>query len=262
MAPAKSVRASTRGLAVSLLWLACGHATFVHASRDTGVFLARADSARLAGLFDVELAALQFARASDSTDANALWRLARAYVELGELATEKSQKRRFFEEAMRDGKSAIVADSQSYIAYTWLAIAEGTSAGVADFGQRVKLAWLVRDHALKAIELNPKSDIAYHIMARWHAEIASIGGFKRAMADLLYGDLPEASYEESVAYYLKAIALNDQIHHELELAKVYLKMDENALALQKLEGLLAMESEMRLDEKYKAEARVLLAHLQ
>lgn len=225
-------------------------------------FLARADSARIMGLYDVELAALHFAGAVDSTDVRPQWKLARAYVELGELASEKPQKRKFYDAAMRHGQRAIANDSQSCIAFTWLAIAEGTTASVAEFKLKVKLAWLIRDHALKAIVLDPESDVAYHIMARWHAEIASIGGLKRAMANLLYGDLPEASYEESVAYYQKAIALHDQIHHRLELAKVYLRMDENVEAQEELKDALAMQSERRLDEKYKDEARLLLAHLQ
>lgn len=225
-------------------------------------FVARADSARLEGQYEIELSALHHARAADSNHVETLWRLTRAYVELGELATEKSQKRKFYEAAMAHGQSAIAADTESCIAYTWLSIAEGTTAAVVGFKERVKLAWSIREHALKAIELDPESDIAYHVMARWHAEIASIGGLKRAMANLLYGDLPEASFEESIAYYQKAIELHDQVHHRLELAKVYLRMDEYVTAQQKLEDVLAMSSERRLDDKYKDEARLLLAHLQ
>ena len=201
---------------------------------------------------------MNHAQALDTADVEVLWRLTRAYVELGQLASEKSQKRRFYEAAMQNGQAAIVADSQSCIAFTWLSIAEGTTATVVDFKQKVKLVWQIRDHALRAIRLDPESDIAYHVMARWHAEIASIGGLKRTMANLLYGDLPEASFQESVAYYQRAIALHDQIHHRLELAKVYLRMDDNVEAQEELKDVLAMQSERRLDDQYKAEARRLL----
>lgn len=225
-------------------------------------FVASADSARLEGQYDIELAALHHARAKDSTQVEVLWRLTRAYVELGELATKKSQKRKFYDAAMGHGQSAVRADSQSCIAFTWLSIAEGTSATVVGFKEQVRLSWLIREHALKAIQLDPTSDIAYHVMARWHAEIASIGGLKRTMANLFFGDLPKASYQESIAYYKRAIELHDQVHHRLELAKVYLRMDELDTAQQKLEDVLTMHSERRLDDKYKDEARLLLAHLQ
>ena len=201
---------------------------------------------------------MNHAQALDTADVEVLWRLTRAYVELGQLASEKSQKRRFYEAAMQNGQAAIVADSQSCIAFTWLSIAEGTTATVVDFKQKVKLIWQIRDHALRAIQLDPESDVAYHVMARWHAEIASIGGLKRTMANLLYGDLPEASFHESVAYYQRAIALHDQIHHRLELAKVYLRMDDNVEAQEELKDVLAMQSERRLDDQYKAEAKRLL----
>lgn len=213
-------------------------------------------------MYEIELSALHHARATDSSQAETLWRLTRAYVELGELASEKSQKRKFYAAGMGHGQAAIAADSESCIAFTWLSIAEGTTATVVGFKEQVRLAWLIREHALKAIDLDPESDIAYHVMARWHAEIASIGGLKRTMANLFFGDLPEASFEESIAYYQKAIALHDQIHHRLELAKVYLRMDEYITAQQKLEDVLAMSSERRLDDKYKDEARLLLADLQ
>jgi hypothetical protein len=39
-------------------------------------------------------------------------------------------------------------------------------------------------------------------------------------------------------------------------------MDENVEAQEELKDALAMQSERRLDEKYKDEARLLLAHLQ
>lgn len=224
--------------------------------------MASADSARGEGQYDIELAMLLHARAKDSTQVEVLWRLTRAYVELGELATKKSQKKRFYEAAMVHGQSAIRADSESCIAFTWISIAEGVTANVVGFKEQIRLAWLIRDHALKAIQLDPESDIAYHVMARWHAEIASIGGLKRTMANLFFGDLPKASYEESIAYYRRAIELHDQVHHRLELAKVYLRMDELDMAQQKLEYVLTMSSERRLDDKYKDEARLLLANLQ
>ena len=261
MLPAISAGTNKRMIAALLLLCILGMGMEARAAESVETYVERADSARVAGVFEIELAALRYARAEDSTDVHALWRLARAFVELGELASEKSQKRRFFQEALRHGQAAIAADSQSSIAFTWLAIAEGETAGVVDFKERIKLSWLIREHALKAIELDPEGDIAYHIMARWHAEIASIGGLKRAMANLLFGELPKASYEESVRYFMQAIAIHDQIRHRFELAKVYLRMDEDILAQQKLEDILSMDSEMRLDEELKEQARLLLAHL-
>ena len=212
-------------------------------------------------IFELDLAALNRAMAVDSTDVRVLWRLARAYVELGKLAFEKSQKKRFFTEAMTHGQAAIAADSMNYLAYTWLAISEGTLAGVVGFKQRIKLSWQVRDHALKAIELKPEHDEAYHVLARWHFEVASIGGLKRVLANLFFGKLPEASYEESMAYYRNAIERNDLIHHRLELVKVYLKTGMKDEAQAELEHILIMENERRLDAKFKEEAKRLLAEL-
>ena len=129
------------------------------------------------------------------------------------------------------------------------------------FKERIRLSWRIRQHALRAIDLDSTHDVAYHVLARWHYEIASIGGLKRTLANLFFGDLPEASYEESVAYYKQAIERNDLIHHRLELVKVYVKMGEEQLAEEELEHLLIMENQKRLDPKFKDEAKLILAEL-
>jgi tetratricopeptide (TPR) repeat protein len=225
-------------------------------------FTARADSARAEKLYELELASLMSARAEDSTRVEVLWRLNRTFVELGEIATEKKQKRRFYEEAMRYGEAAIAADSTLAVAYTWLAIAEGTTASVVGFKQRVKLSWQVRDHALRATELDPDNDVPYHVLGRWTFEVASIGGLKRTMANLFFGKLPEATYEESIEYFKRAIEIHDLIHHRLELAKVYIKLGRVDEARATLEHALILEGEKRLDDRYKSEARKMLAQLE
>jgi tetratricopeptide (TPR) repeat protein len=228
---------------------------------DFDAHIARADSTRAEKLYEIELASLMSARAVDSTRVEVLWRLNRTFVELGEIATEKKQKRRFYEEAMRYGEAAISMDSTLAVAYTWLAIAEGTTASVVGFKRKVELSWKVRDHAQKSIELDPDNDVPYHVLARWNFVVASIGGLKRTMANLFFGKLPDASYEESIKNYQRAIEINDLIHHRLELAKVYIKLKRVDEARATLEHALILEGEKRLDDRYKSEARKMLAQL-
>jgi tetratricopeptide (TPR) repeat protein len=125
----------------------------------------------------------------------------------------------------------------------------------------VKLSWQVRNHALRATELDPEHDVPYHVLGRWHFEVASIGGLKRAMANLFFGKLPPASYEESIEFFKRAIEIKDLIHHRLELAKVYMKMDRIEEARATLEHALIMEGEKRLDDKFRSEAKDMLAQL-
>jgi len=269
MVRAMALHRHTGRLHLILAWLILAHVLLIsgaaRARADTtdtaDHYIDQADSARTQGLYEIELAFLNRAKYADSTDAEVLWRLTRSYVELGQLAEKKQQKRKHYREALVNGERAIAADSMNYLSYTWLAIAEGALAGVEGFKNRIRLAWSIREHALRAIELNPAEDTPYHILGRWHLEIASIGGLKRTMANLFYGDLPDASYEEAIYYLEQAIVKKDIIHHRLVRARAYIRSDQKELARAELRHILIMEDQLRLDEKFKDEAKLMLAEL-
>jgi tetratricopeptide (TPR) repeat protein len=221
----------------------------------------RADQAREAKQFTEEEAILLSAYRLYPDNVYVLWRLTRASVEFGELADSRGEKRKRFFEAMQYGKQAIRADSTHHLGYIWLAIAEAAIASVEGAKTKVRLSWSIREHAEKAIELNPDFDSGYHILARWHHEIAGIGGFKRALAEVFVGELPEASYDEAIRLYRQAIQINDLITHRLALVRSLVASGREEEARHELELILSLPSEKRLDDKYKDQARRMLEDL-
>ena len=221
----------------------------------------KADSVRDAKQFDEERAILLGAYRSYPDNVYVLWRLTRSSVEAGELADSRDEKRRHFFEAMQYGKQAIRADSTHHLGYIWLAIAEAAVASIEGVKAKVRLSWSIRQHAEKAIELNPEFDSGYHILARWHHEVAGIGGVKRALAKVFVGELPEASYDEAIRLYRKAIQINDLISHRLALVRSLAASGRTAEARQELEMIIGRPSEKRLDDKYREQAREMLAEL-
>ena len=220
-----------------------------------------ADEARAAKRFDEEESILLSAYRSFPDNVYVLWRLTRASVEAGELAEGRDDKRRRFFEAMQFGKQAIRADSTHHLGFIWLAVAEAAVASVEGVKAKVRLSWSIRQHAETAIRLNPDFDSGYHILGRWHYEVAGIGGFARALAKVFVGELPEASYDESIRLYRKAIEINDLIHHRFALVKALTASGRQAEARQELEQIIARPSEKRLDDKHKEDARRMLADL-
>ena len=77
-------------------------------------------------------------------------------------------------------------------------------AGLAHQGQEGAGAARRRDpdEALRAIELNPRHDGAYHILGRWNAEIMRLSGFERFFAKSFLGGavFNQASWDKAVAY--------------------------------------------------------------
>lgn len=215
------------------------------------------DALRLEGAFDDALERLEARRTGGLTDrvrAEVLWRIAWTMVDIGEQASGEDRQEELYREARAVAQEAVAADSANGAAHLALAIATGRTALLAGTRERIELSRSVKDHADLAIRLAPENDGAYHTRARWHFEVASLGFFERSIVKLVYGGLPDASYEQAVADFERALALDDRIVHRLELGRTLLEMGRDEAAREQLELVLRMPVEDPDDPAYKREA--------
>jgi tetratricopeptide (TPR) repeat protein len=114
----------------------------------------------------------------------------------------------------------------------------------------------------KSIELDPKKDFAWHILGGWHQRLAELGTVKRALAKMLYGEMPPASNEEAVKCFEKAIELNPNrsIHH-IELGRTYAQMGKSEEARKCIEKGLDMPNTGKDDQEVKQRGRETLEGL-
>ena len=120
----------------------------------------------------------------------------------------------------------------------------------------------IQESAEKAVKLNSQNDYAWHMLGRWHQELAGIGGMTRTLAKLIYGALPDASFEEAIRCFQKAIALNPgRLIHTVELGRTYAAMGNETEARKYLEKGLAMPSREKDDPETKRRGRATLAEL-
>ena len=121
----------------------------------------------------------------------------------------------------------------------------------------------IKAEAETAAKLNPKNDFAWHLLGRWHQELAQIGGMTRALALIVYGGLPSASYDEAVKYFQKAIVLNpNRLIHYVELGRTYALMGRKTEAKQFIERGLAMANRDQDDPGTKERGRKTLQTLE
>jgi tetratricopeptide (TPR) repeat protein len=142
-----------------------------------------------------------------------------------------------------------------------MAVAEGRAALDAGTRERIERSRAIKRHADRAIALDSTLDGAYHTRGRWHREVEDIGFFQRAIVKTVYGGLPESSIEQAVQDFQRAIELNDEVFHHLELAKTYLQMDRPDAARRELQTALDMPGTDPFAPRYKEEARDLLDDL-
>ena len=141
------------------------------------------------------------------------------------------------------------------ISYGKLQVMEGNR-------EKFEASRIIKEAADKVIKLDPSSDLAWHVLGRWHMALADVNGFERALAAMAYGKLPESTYQEAARCFEKAIALNpNRLMHYIELGRVYAHMgrtdDERSL----IKKGLAMQETEKDDPETKREGQEVLAKL-
>lgn len=157
----------------------------------------------------------------DSTNAEAQWKIARAYVCYGDNATI-TEKEYNFRKAVIAAKKCIALEETNSNGHTWLAAALGNTAMYEGSKTKVKLCNQIKSELNRAIVLNPKDDIAYSILGSFYREIGHISWFEKQLALTFIGKIPDGTYEDSEKAFGKAIALTPHImRHWYELGLLY-----------------------------------------
>jgi tetratricopeptide (TPR) repeat protein len=202
--------------------------------------------------------------AGDSLHAEANWRAAVALVDIGK-QTPDNQKSRIrdslYRQAVAYARRAVRVAPEDASTHFALALSLGKVSVTLGGRDRVRNAKEVREAALRAIELNPGHDGAWHVLGRWHAEIERLSNIEEFFAKTLLGGkvLGEASWEEAFRCMRKAVELRpDYIFHRLDLAEMLLEVKRPAEARAELEAIRDLPILDAMDPTHKLRAAELL----
>lgn len=222
--------------------------------------LVRVDELRDDGEFRKALSELHSLRGEHGDHVGLLWRASFTRVDLGKM--KEGGAKSHYQKALDLAEKALAADSSSAHSHLAKAVAEGRLALDAGTKERVQRSRAIERHANQAIALDSSLASAYHVRARWNREVSDLNFFERTVVKTVYGGLPEASFEQSVRDFTRAIELDNQRFHHLELAKTYRKMDRPKQAKEELQTVLSLPPKDAFAERYKEEAEELLEELE
>ena len=209
----------------------------------------------------------QAALAQDSTNYEANLEAALALIDVGKATPDsvKSPARdslyALAEVYARRAVAANPGDAEGHFA---LANAVGRASLTKSKKERIRRAAEIRSEALRAIELDPRHDGAYHVMGRWNAEIMRLSGMTRFLARSFLGAgiFKQASWQGAVTNMEKAVELNPgRIYHRLDLAEVYVDRHRFADARSQLQQIALLPVSDVLDPTYKEQAAELLRRI-
>jgi tetratricopeptide (TPR) repeat protein len=156
---------------------------------------------------------------------------------------------------MEYAKKAVHVAPDNADAHVCLSVAYGKMTDFVDNKTKMEYSKVVKSEAERAIQLNPKNDVALLILARWNFEMATLNPVLKVIAQTLYGQLPPASKEQAIEYFQRSIAAapNGIIQHA-QFAEALDSMGKTAEARSewlKVKQLKPVDAE---DRRYIAEA--------
>jgi tetratricopeptide (TPR) repeat protein len=191
-----------------------------------------------------------------------LVRVARQYRYLMTDASAKDEKLRLGHLALDYSTRAAAAGPRDCDAQLATAITLGKMLPYLPAKEQVAASTKIKESADKAIELDPRNDTAWHILGRWNRVLADTNTLKRALAQVLYGGLPEGSNEEAERDMKKALELNpNRLMHYIELGRIYAQMGRKDDARQFINKGLAMPDTEKDDPETKRRGRETLQNL-
>ena len=128
--------------------------------------------------------------------------------------------------------------------------------------RKLELSRVARDEAAQAMKLNPRYALAWHMMGRWHYEMAGLNPVLHVLAETIYGKLPDADYSQAIAHLRKAAELEPgRALFHAELGRAYLAAGRKDEARQELQKSLSLPRPNRDDAAAQQRAKAALQSL-
>ncbi|KAG1657538.1 hypothetical protein FOA52_005424 [Chlamydomonas sp. UWO 241] len=229
----------------------------------------------------LEEEALQAERASDPERAMLLYtrlvslsptatlyaRLSKQYSDMMYMPGARSDSKRAAElnaKAVELAMQAVANDPECAVGHVALCVSRGRLAlCVPDNRKKVNLARDAADDAATALRLDPSSDLAHHLMGRWHYEMAQLGPIVRYVVRVLFGAaLMQGTFPEALTHFRTAQTLCPvRLIHTVEVGRTLHKLGHTAEAASHLEAALAMDVEDLNAQLQKEDAAAMLAQM-
>jgi len=205
------------------------------------------------------LQSYQAAAALEPGNYEALWRISRSYVDIGEhlpatTDQEKTQQLQTYEKALEFANKAIAANANGAMGYTRRAIANGRIALFKGVWESLDLVKQTKADCEKAIGLDSKDAAAYYVLGRTHMKVSEKPRIVRWPLGLGWANLDEA-----VKNFEKGISLRTEfIMYRLDCARAYVEQDEYDKARAHLNTIATLPTMDEDDGQFRKDAQQLL----
>ena len=201
---------------------------------------------------------------SDSTHYDALWNASLIYSRLGYMLgdDEEDKQEEYYDKAIELAETAIEEHEDEGHPYYVMAVAKGRWSELQGNKTRVETSREIKENIEKAAEKIPDYAPVWHLYGVFHSDVANISGGEKLAANLISKGVPDGSNEKAEEYIKKAIEMMpESILFRLDLAKHYLKVDDEDSAREVLDKISDMDVKLPNEGQLKEEAANILEEL-
>ncbi|XP_043543136.1 regulator of microtubule dynamics protein 2 isoform X2 [Chiloscyllium plagiosum] len=137
-----------------------------------------------------------------------LWRLARAYADMHDIAVDVEDKKNYAVIGKEIAMDAVKLGPQNADSHMWLAIVCGHLSEYGSVQSKIKNGTLFKDHIDKAIELRPQDPKLYHLLGRWCYAASKLSWLEKKVAATLFDEPPNSTIQEALQCFLKVEELH------------------------------------------------------
>ncbi|XP_073989341.1 regulator of microtubule dynamics protein 1-like isoform X1 [Rhodnius prolixus] len=162
-------------------------------------------------------------------DVEILWRLSRVQYNISqEFATNPEERKVLIFEAYKIISKSLALDENHFANHKWMSILLDARSIYYGIKARISNLEVVKEHLLKAAELNPKDATTLYMLGYWCYEITNMPWYQRKIASMIFTTPPTSTFEEALEYFNKAEEVEPRFysHNLLMLGKTYLKLNK------------------------------------
>lgn len=193
---------------------------------------------------------------------DALWNMSVLYAQRGYRVEEESEQESDYNIADEYADRCLEAHPEEAACHFAKALAVGRMAEITGTRDRIRKSKIVKNHADKAVDLDPEFSRTWHLLGVWHSEVANLGRREKFAARTFFGGLPKASNEHAEEAFQKAMEMRpESILIHLDYARHFRRTGENERAIELLKNIENLEPTYKDDPDHIARAQKMLQDL-
>jgi len=218
--------------------------------------MSKSDSLYENGLYNQSFSVIKNIYNNNSNNVDVIFRMARSIFLKAQNEKNKKKKMQYYYRGLKQAEEALRLDPNNGHANFWYAAYIGRIGELEGNKQAILNSYEVKKYALIAIDLEPNYDSAYHMMGRWHYELANLNNFEKKIAAIVYAKLPEGSYLEAISFFKSAIQIKpNEIRHHFWLAKTYYAIGNQKLSKHEFNVVNNLIPKDEEDKEFQSESR-------